>query len=101
MGYLWRLDKQFALQLPHEISGTAVVKQEPLGRIPTTYSEVLLSIDTKLSAPAVKEAGRREEAEQFITSPMDGLLYLSSSPDSPAFVRIGDQVTPSQTVSLI
>ena len=37
----------------------------------------------------------------IIKSPMVGTFYRSSSPDSPAFVKIGDTVEIGQTVCII
>ncbi|HEY8402081.1 MAG TPA: acetyl-CoA carboxylase biotin carboxyl carrier protein [Cytophagaceae bacterium] len=36
-----------------------------------------------------------------IKSPMIGTFYRSSSPDSPPFVNVGDEVKPGQTVCII
>ena len=47
-------------------------------------------------APAAAEA-----AGQFITSPMVGTFYVSSSPDSPPFVKVGDQVGPDTIVCIV
>jgi acetyl-CoA carboxylase biotin carboxyl carrier protein len=38
---------------------------------------------------------------QFITSPMVGTFYVSSSPDSPPFVKIGDQVGADTVVCIV
>ncbi|BBO35000.1 acetyl-CoA carboxylase biotin carboxyl carrier protein [Lacipirellula parvula] len=46
------------------------------------------------AAPAV-------ETGHFIVSPMVGTFYVSSSPDSPAFVKIGDQVGPETVVCIV
>ena len=46
-------------------------------------------------APAAAETGH------FIVSPMVGTFYLSSSPDSPAFVKIGDQIGPETVVCIV
>jgi acetyl-CoA carboxylase biotin carboxyl carrier protein len=37
----------------------------------------------------------------YITSPMVGTFYVASSPESPAFVSVGDQVGPDTTVCVI
>ncbi|HMP08433.1 MAG TPA: acetyl-CoA carboxylase biotin carboxyl carrier protein [Lacipirellulaceae bacterium] len=42
-----------------------------------------------------------EAAGHFITSPMVGTFYLSPNPDSPAFVKVGDQVGPDTVVCII
>jgi acetyl-CoA carboxylase biotin carboxyl carrier protein len=50
------------------------------------------------SAPA----GAGEAAGgHFITSPMVGTFYVSPNPDSPAFVKVGDQVGPDTVVGII
>jgi len=36
-----------------------------------------------------------------VTSPMVGVAYTSSDPDSPPFVKVGDQVSQGQTVCLV
>ncbi len=36
-----------------------------------------------------------------VTSPMVGVAYTSSDPDSPPFVKVGDQVSVGQTLLLI
>lgn len=38
---------------------------------------------------------------QVIKSPMVGTFYSSSSPETPAFVKVGDRVNPETTVCLI
>lgn len=46
-------------------------------------------------APAPVESGH------FIVSPMVGTFYVSSSPDTPAFVKVGDQVGPETVVCIV
>ena len=36
-----------------------------------------------------------------ITSPMVGTFYASSSPDAPAFAKVGDHVGPDSTVCIV
>lgn len=45
------------------------------------------------------EGSSKKMAE--IKSPMIGTFYRSSSPDTPAFVSVGDKVTKGQTVCII
>ena len=50
------------------------------------------------SAPAATE----DEANvAYITSPMVGTFYTSSSPEAPAFVNVGDQVGPDTIVCIL
>jgi acetyl-CoA carboxylase biotin carboxyl carrier protein len=48
------------------------------------------------AAPASEDAGAL-----FVRSPMVGTFYTSSSPDSPPFVKVGDQVGPETTVCIV
>jgi acetyl-CoA carboxylase biotin carboxyl carrier protein len=54
-----------------------------------------------------KDGQPRSEPEDFaehaglLTSPMVGVVYTSSEPDTPPFVRIGDEVAVGDTVLLI
>jgi acetyl-CoA carboxylase biotin carboxyl carrier protein len=38
---------------------------------------------------------------QFVTSPMVGTFYVSSSPESPPFVKVGDQIGPDTIVCIV
>lgn len=42
-----------------------------------------------------------EKHIKIITSPMVGTFYASSSPDSPAFVKVGDSISADSTVCII
>jgi acetyl-CoA carboxylase biotin carboxyl carrier protein len=53
------------------------------------------------AAPAASPAASAVETGHFITSPMVGTFYLSSSPDSPPFVKVGDQVGPETVVCIV
>lgn len=51
-------------------------------------------------APAAAEAKPAVSGKE-ITSPMVGTFYTSPSPESPAFVSVGQQVTPDTVVCII
>ena len=55
------------------------------------------------AAPAATStaAGEDDPNASYVTSPMVGTFYVASSPDSPAFVSVGDQVGPDTTVCVI
>ena len=42
-----------------------------------------------------------EDKSTYITSPMVGTFYGAPSPDSPAFVKVGDPVQPDSVVCII
>jgi len=52
-------------------------------------------------AEAVAQPAAEEEELLTITSPMVGTFYTSSSPDAPAFVQAGSQVTPDSAVCIV
>ncbi len=52
------------------------------------------------AAPAAP-APTAEAPGHYIVSPMVGTYYASSSPDSPAFVKVGDQVGPETVVCIV
>ncbi len=50
---------------------------------------------------AADDDGNEDPNATYVTSPMVGTFYTASSPESPAFVSIGDQVGPDTTVCII
>jgi acetyl-CoA carboxylase biotin carboxyl carrier protein len=50
-----------------------------------------------VEAPAIAQADVGEK----ISSPMVGTYYISSDPDSPPFIKVGDTVTNDTTVCII
>jgi len=55
-------------------------------------------LQTTPSEPQVTQTSQEGEN---ITSPMVGTFYQSPSPDSPAFVKVGDTVSKGQTLAII
>lgn len=51
--------------------------------------------DKGVAAPASAAEG------DVVESPLVGIAYLSSAPDKPAFVSVGDKVTKGQTLLII
>ncbi len=57
-----------------------------------------------IGAAGTQGQGQASEDEQntlYITSPMVGTYYTSSSPDAAAYVKVGDQVGPESVVCII
>lgn len=52
-----------------------------------------------VGAPAAEAAAPANAA--FVTSPMVGTFYSSPNPDSPPFVKVGDQVGPETVVCIV
>ena len=54
------------------------------------------------AAPAGAPAESAADARMLvIKSPMVGTFYKASSPDTPAFVKVGDRIGPEKTVCII
>ena len=53
------------------------------------------------AAPVAAEAAPAEAAGDEISAPMVGTFYASPSPDSPAFVSVGDTISAGQTLCII
>lgn len=56
---------------------------------------------TQVEADSVDAVNAEDEHFHLIKSPIVGTSYLSSSPDSPAFINVGDTVEEGQTVLII
>ena len=53
------------------------------------------------AAPAADSAADLSKLPGCVKSPMVGVVYLSSDPNTPNYVKIGDSVTQGDTVCLI
>ena len=56
------------------------------------------------AAPAAQAASTPQvesDSGVYITSPMVGTFYASSSPENPAYVKVGDTVTGDSVVCII
>lgn len=62
-----------------------------------------LPASTPAAAPAAEAAPAVSDESKYhqLTSPMVGTFYSSPSPDSPAFVKVGDSVNAGQTICII
>lgn len=47
------------------------------------------------------EVEEESDEESFITSPIVGTFYSAASPETPAFVRVGDTVKKGQPVCIV
>jgi acetyl-CoA carboxylase biotin carboxyl carrier protein len=69
----------------------------PPGPVPAPVAAPTPAAQATSASPAAVESASAE----FITSPMVGTFYISSSPDSPPFVKVGDQVGPDTVVCIV
>lgn len=69
-------------------------------------SSVTPAVTSSIIAPEVvpssaPPAGKAEEENTVVKSPIVGTYYDSASPGSPPFVRVGDRVDPKQVLCII
>ena len=96
-------DKSITVKLPLGNSAGGSAAQPVM----TTASaaEVPVALPVAESAPAKggkKAASAADDSKHHkITSPMVGTFYNAPSPDSPAFVKVGDKISKGQTLCII
>jgi len=54
-----------------------------------------------VAVPATTPSESAQDHPGAVTAPMVGVVYTSSDPESPPFVKVGDAVTVGQTLFLI
>lgn len=69
--------------------------QAPVAPVVAPTVEAASASDKGVAAPASAAEG------DVVESPLVGVAYLSSAPDKPAFVSVGDKVTKGQTLLII
>lgn len=60
-----------------------------------------LDADTSPGAAPGPDASSAADNPNAVTSPMVGVVFTSSDPETPPFVKVGDSVTEGQTLLLI
>ena len=82
-------------------------------RIRKHGESVMTAVEPRIAAPAARpapapttggsaEAPAKDDANvAVIKSPMVGTFFASSSPESPAFVKVGDHISRESTVCII
>ena len=77
---------------------------------PSSQVAVSPAVQAVSAAPAVKkeavapntaEGGQSDSKLVTIKSPMIGTFYRASSPESPSFVNVGDEIKPGKVVCVI
>tara|TARA_B100000900_G_scaffold403103_1_gene409766 strand:+ start:1715 stop:2191 length:477 start_codon:yes stop_codon:yes gene_type:complete len=66
---------------------------------PATQSEPISQAAPAAQAASIPQA--ESDSGVYITSPMVGTFYTSSSPENPAYVKVGDTVSADSVVCII
>ncbi len=103
IGVLWRLNREFCLLLPDDVHGSVISIKGDSRIVPLAYGEAFMELKQQeaTSALTAKDAHPLTSSSYSVDAPMDGMFYLSSSPHDPPYVKIGDTITPGQTIGLI
>lgn len=97
---LRRLNTHYIVYLPQDIEGIAQNFSHE-GSFYAGYHDKFCELAELISVPAEHKQKEAKSKGQPITSPMDGMFYLKSSPTAAPFVEIGKPIEPGQTIGLI
>lgn len=88
------------LSLKRGIPGGTVSFAAPQNVMQMPQQVIAAQVPTAAPAPTVA-APAVSTKKITIDAPIVGTFYSSASPDSPAFVKVGDKVTPDKVVCII
>ncbi|MCP4922661.1 MAG: acetyl-CoA carboxylase biotin carboxyl carrier protein [bacterium] len=87
-------------EIEYEIEGSRIrVVREPQTVVAQAISAPIQTAAP--AAPAEVPAPIATDLSNAVKSPMVGTVYHSSSPDAPAFVKVGNAITEGQTLLII
>lgn len=92
-------EEGFKLRLSRKSGETQIIQAAPIAAAAPAAAAALAAAPAPAAAPAA--APVEEKGISVITSPMVGTFYTSSSPDSPAFAKVGDKISSDSIVCII
>ena len=81
-----------------DMTGVQPVISVPSSAVPLQVEPAAIETNSEPSSPTDK---KEDEAYVEIKSPMVGTFYRSSSPDKPAYIKVGDDISPGAVVCII
>ena len=98
------MEKGSLAELLYE-QGDLKIQMKKAGAVQTAVNVPQYITAAPAAAPAAVPVESKKPVDDaktgIIKSPMVGTFYKASSPDAPAFVKIGDMVEPGKTVCII
>ena len=88
-------DENCKISLVRELNGATLPVYTPVAAPAAQPTPVAAPVEE------VKEEIDYANSPNAVKSPMVGVVYLSSNPNSPTYVKVGDMVTEGETVCLI
>lgn len=96
---VFKMEKEgFKITLKKESDQPPTVAYHPV-EIPAPRAAIPAALET--AAPAAAAPASEKSSHREITSPMVGTFYTAASPESPAFVEVGQQVAADTVVCII
>ena len=71
------------------------------GAVPAMTTPAAAPVNPKAGGDAATAANAEDANALVVRSPMVGTFFTSASPESPPFVKVGDQVGPESTVCIV
>lgn len=92
-------DENCKISLSRELSAAGIISQ-------AQYPAQVQVMPSPKAITPVEEEKEEEEIDyssspNTVKSPMVGVVYLSSNPDAPTYVKVGDNISTGDTVCLI
>lgn len=90
-------DKSKEQVVIHQTSAPAPVIAAPVAAPPVSAPAPVAAAPATPAVPAASA----EDKYVTIKSPMIGTFYRTPSPDKPAFVNVGDEITPGKVICIV
>ncbi len=96
-------DGEFEITIKQEngLTGTPVYAPQPIAMAAPMPAPPNATASSAAPTAASEAPAAVNEKLHTIKSPMIGTFYRSPSPDKPAFVNVGDDVKPGQTLCIV
>ncbi|MCA9508188.1 MAG: hypothetical protein KC505_07205, partial [Myxococcales bacterium] len=100
-GQLFILGQNYSLVLPPQLSGRIKSFSSNENIFDVAFKDEIMTVLAENLTTSQKKESSQHTHDSYIKASMDGLFYISPSPQSPPFVKIGDEIKPGQTIGLI
>jgi acetyl-CoA carboxylase biotin carboxyl carrier protein len=95
------LERSELVELEVESGETGIILRKPAALAASAAAAAVPAIAGPDPAPAAPAEAAPATTTKFVKAPLTGVFYGSSSPGSPPFVTVGQQVALGQVIGLI
>ena len=96
-----KMDKSFNRGVSDTNLNNTKTINSPVESTATSENVLVKKEETKKVEKEVVQEKEDDENTSVITSPMVGTFYSSASPESPAFIKIGDKISKGKIICII